>query len=91
MTPLRDHQTPREPNSIKSIQIQVKHVHNNLTKLMAAEANIKLSPSPLKVTRLHWLAIFLGALLYWIRTSKISILAHRPNFLCGTVPVECVV
>lgn len=58
---------------------------------MVAEANAEQSRSSFKVTYLQWLAIFLGVLLYWLRTSRISILGHKIDLLCETVPMECVV
>lgn len=58
---------------------------------MVAEANAEQSRSSFKVAYLQWLAIFLGVLLYWLRTSKISILGHKIDLLCETVPMECVV
>ena len=58
---------------------------------MVAEANAEQSRPSFKITYLQWLAIFLGVLLYWLRTSSISILGHRIDLLFETVPMECVV
>ena len=58
---------------------------------MAAEANAEQSRPSFKATYLQWLAIFLGVLLYWLRTASITIFGHKVDLLCETVPMECVV